>query len=93
MSFVSIGELAKERFKQVVPETTKIYSSVGFSDCVEIFCGQAAARCLHELYWHNGLLVIAATTEQAYEIATFRRDEMVEAMQQLGWGVGTIRIL
>lgn len=93
MSFISIGELAKEKFKDILPLNTTVYSSVGFRDCVEILCGQFAAQSLHELYQHNGMMVMAALSREAYEIATLRQEEMEKAMQQMGWGVEMIRIL
>ena len=106
MSFVSIGELAKQKFKQGLPvvrdpevssdperEATKIYSSVGFSDCAELLCGHVAAQSLHQLYQHNGRMVVAATSKEAYDIAQFRQSEMVSALQQLGLGVQKITIL
>lgn len=93
MSFISIGELAKQKFKQGIPEAAKVYSSVSFRDCVEILCGQIATKSLHQLYQRNGLLVVAATSSDAYDIATLRQDEIVRALSQLGMGIKTIKIL
>lgn len=93
MSFISIGELARQKFKEGVPTATKVYSSVDFRDCVEILCGQVAAQSLHQLYQHNGVMVMAAMSREAYEIATLRQAEMEKALSQLGLGVQAIKIL
>lgn len=94
MTFVSIGDIAKQKFNQALAnQSSKIVSSITLEDVLEVLFGNGTTHDVHHLYTNNGLMVLAATRTEAFEILNERTNDLLKALQEVGMKVEKMRIL
>ena len=94
MSFVSIGDIAKQKFNQVLTsQSSKIVSSISLEEVMEVLFGRNCASSIHQLYSNLDLLVLVATRVEAFEMLNERTNDLLKACQEVGMKVERIRVL